>query len=90
MNDGYTSSKWGGITATGTTPKQGRTIAVDPSVIPLGTKVRIDFPAPFDYMDGTYIAEDTGSAIKGKKIDIYFDSVGVVKQFGKRQLKVSY
>ena len=59
--------KWaGGNTASGTKPTAGRTIAVDTKVIPFGTKVIID--------GHTYIAEDTGGAIKGNKIDIYFDS----------------
>lgn len=56
--------KWsGGNTASGTTPTAGRTIAVDPSVIPMGSQVVIN--------GHTYIAEDTGTAIKGKRIDIY-------------------
>lgn len=55
-----------GITATGTQAEAGRTIAVDPSVIPLGTQVIID--------GKTYVAEDTGGAIKGNKIDIFCDS----------------
>lgn len=59
--------KWaGGNTASGTKPTAGRTIAVDTSIIPFGTKVIID--------GHTYIAEDTGGAIKGKRIDIFFDS----------------
>ena len=59
--------KWsGGPTASGTIPTAGRTIAVDPNVIPLGSKVTID--------GHTYIAEDTGSAIKGNKIDMFFSS----------------
>ncbi len=59
--------KWsGGPTASGKMPQAGRTIATDPKVIPLGTKVIID--------GKTYTAEDTGSAIKGKRIDIYYNS----------------
>lgn len=59
--------KWaGGKTASGTTPTAGRTIAVDPKVIPLGSKVIID--------GHTYVAEDTGGAIKGNRIDMYFSS----------------
>lgn len=53
-------------TRSGTHPVQGRTIAVDPSVIPLGEKVIID--------GHTYIAEDTGGAVKGNHIDMYFSS----------------
>ena len=59
--------KWaGGKTASGTHPTEGRTIAVDPKVIPLGSKVMIN--------NHVYIAEDTGGAIKGNKIDIYVSS----------------
>lgn len=55
-----------GITFTGTTVEEGRTIAVDPKVIPLGWWV---------YIEGIGFrkAEDTGSAIKGRKIDVYYD-----------------
>ena len=56
----------GGPTASGTMPEEGRTIAVDPNVIPLGSKVIID--------GHTYIAEDTGGVIKGNRIDMYFNS----------------
>lgn len=59
-------NKSDGITATGTQATEGRTIAVDPSVIPYGTMVVID--------GHTYIAEDCGGAIKGNRIDIYMDS----------------
>ncbi len=54
---------WGANTATGTVPLPGRTIAVDPGVIPLGSKVEIN--------GHVYIAEDTGGAIRGNKIDIF-------------------
>lgn len=56
--------KSNGITATGTKVAANRTIAVDPRVIPLGSKVIID--------GNTYVAEDTGGAIKGNRIDMYF------------------
>lgn len=55
-----------GITATGTTATEGRTIAVDPSVIPYGTQVIIN--------GNVYTAEDCGGAIKGNRIDVYMNS----------------
>jgi 3D (Asp-Asp-Asp) domain-containing protein len=66
-----------GITYTGTKVEEGRTIAVDPSVIPLGWWV---------YIEGVGFrkAEDTGSAIKGNKIDVYFDDADEAP-FGKKR-----
>ena len=73
--------KWaGGKTASGTTPTAGRTIAVDTSVIPFGTKVVIN--------GNTYTAEDTGSAIKGNKIDVYFSSHQAALNFGRQSAEV--
>ena len=58
----------------------GRTIAVDPRVIPLGSKVR---------MNGReYVAEDTGGAIKGKRIDLFVDSHSEAMRFGKKLIEV--
>ena len=70
-------------TASGTTPKQGKTIAVDKNVIPLGSKVYIE-----GY--GEYIAEDTGSTIIGNRIDIYFESHQEALNFGRRKVKLSW
>lgn len=66
---------WYGMTFTGTKVTEGRTIAVDPKVIPLGWWV---------YIEGIGFrrAEDTGSAIKGNKIDIYFESEEHALKFG--------
>ena len=61
-------------TAGGTVPEEGRTIAVDPQVIPLGTTVVIDGHA--------YVAEDTGGAVKGNTIDIFFASHEEANQYG--------
>ena len=56
------------MTATGVTAKEGRTIAVDPNIIPYGSEIRIG-------NDPTvYIAQDTGSALIGNKtIDVYVE-----------------
>lgn len=66
-------------TATGTIPQQGRTIAVDPSVIPLGSKVKIG--------DTVYTAEDTGAAIKGNRIDIFFESHKEALDWGRQTVE---
>lgn len=55
-----------GNTYTGTKATANRTIAVDPDVIPLGTKVEID--------GREYIAEDIGGAVDGERVDIFFNS----------------
>lgn len=70
------------ITSTGTTPKAGRTIAVDPSVIPYGTKVYIPL------LGKTYIAEDCGGAIKGNKIDIFMASESQCNSWGVRNIEI--
>ena len=64
-----------GITKSGVRAVEGVTIAADPSVIPLGTEVTID-----GY--GEYIVQDTGSLIKGNKVDIYFEDHQVALEFG--------
>jgi cell wall-associated NlpC family hydrolase/3D (Asp-Asp-Asp) domain-containing protein len=61
-------------TASGTRPTEGRTIAVDRRLIPLGTKVRITCPS-YPQVNGVYVAEDVGGAIKSMRIDIYFDDM---------------
>ena len=68
-------------TATGTTPKAQRTIAVDPNKIPLGSIVYIE-----GY--GYFVAEDTGSAIKSNRIDIFINSHQEALQLGKRHANV--
>ena len=62
-------------TKLGTTLTEGRTIAVDSRVIPLGSRVYID-----GY--GLFIAEDTGSAIKGNRIDVAVSSHSRAYQLG--------
>lgn len=71
--------KTDGITSTGTTATEGRTIAVDPRVIPYGSTVTIY------YEDGTvhtYTAEDCGGAIKENRIDVFFSSHDAALAFG--------
>lgn len=70
----------GGATASGVMPTANNTIAVDTRVIPFGTKVIIN--------GITYTAEDTGSAIKGNKIDIYMSSHEEAVNFGVQYAEV--
>jgi 3D (Asp-Asp-Asp) domain-containing protein len=70
-----------GVTATGTMVQANRTIAVDPRIIPLGSKVLID--------GQIYIAEDTGGAIKGNRIDMYFSTHQEALNFGIRYKDVN-
>lgn len=59
-----------------------RVIAVDPSVIPLGSQVHIP-----GY--GTYIAGDTGSAIKGNRIDVHITDLNDAIAFGRRSMEIT-
>ncbi|HWK22918.1 MAG TPA: ubiquitin-like domain-containing protein [Ureibacillus sp.] len=80
----YTASCSGcsGVTATGLTLKDGmKVIAVDPSVIPLGTKVWVE-----GY--GNAIAADKGSAIKGNKIDVFIGSQQQADSWGRKKVRV--
>ncbi|WP_171028943.1 3D domain-containing protein [Vagococcus zengguangii] len=75
----------GNLTATGTVPTPGRTIAVDPSVIPLGSLVQITVPSMPQY-NGVYRAEDTGGAVHGNIIDIFFSNETDARNFGRRAI----
>lgn len=58
-----------------------KVIAVDPSIIPLGTKVYVE-----GY--GYAVAADTGSAIRGYKIDVFFSSTADALRWGNRRIKI--
>lgn len=78
--------KYWGITASGTRARPG-TVAVDPRVIPLGTKLYVEsLDGTKDY--GFAIAEDVGGAIKGMRIDLFFNTATEVRNFGRRDVKV--
>ncbi|MCI5605187.1 MAG: G5 domain-containing protein [Clostridia bacterium] len=80
-NGGYTVSAMGNPLGYGI-------VAVDPSVVPLGSKVYVT-SADGSWTYGVASAEDTGGAIKGNKIDLcYNSSVSEVNQFGRRSCVV--
>ena len=76
----YCCDEEDGITATGTVATAGRTIAVDPSIIPYGTQLIID--------GHTYTAEDCGGAIDGKTVDIFFNTHEEALQFGVQEVEI--
>ncbi|MED4134018.1 3D domain-containing protein, partial [Priestia megaterium] len=74
-----------GTTATGVNLKSNpnqRVIAVDPSVIPLGSKVYVE-----GY--GQAVAADTGGAIKGNRIDVFVSSDSAAQDWGRRSVKIT-
>lgn len=74
------SEGWGRSTSTGATARSNHTIAVDPRIIPYGSKVMID--------GIIYTAEDRGGGVKGNHIDVFYDSHSETKQHGVRYKEV--
>jgi 3D (Asp-Asp-Asp) domain-containing protein len=72
-----------GMTYSGSNALEGRTIAVDPGVIPIGATVFIDGI-------GVRTAEDTGSAIRGARIDVFMNDLGQARQFGVKKNVLVY
>lgn len=82
-NGGYT------LTATGAPLIVGETLAVDPSVIPLGSWVYLEFTdARLQCLNGVYHATDTGGAIKGNKVDVLVSSNALAYSYGVGSVKI--
>lgn len=78
------NDQWGDKTYLGTTIRPG-VVAVDPKVIPLGSRLYVQYPDGH----GEYkVAEDTGGAIKGNRIDIAIMDRGQATDFGIKPVKV--
>jgi 3D (Asp-Asp-Asp) domain-containing protein len=60
-------------------------IAADPSVLPLGSRVRLEHPG----YSGEYLVADTGGAIRGRRIDIWTPSASEAMRFGRRTVKLT-
>lgn len=73
--------KSNGITASGEKAVEGKTIAADTNKLPFGTQVMID--------GNIYTVQDRGSAIKGNRIDIYFDTHEKALKFGRQTKEVT-
>lgn len=82
-DDVQSQGKWVGQTASGIKPQVG-VIAVDPKIIPLGTELYIE-----GYNNNKIcIAGDTGGAIKGYKVDLFYDTKNECMEFGRRNIKI--
>jgi 3D (Asp-Asp-Asp) domain-containing protein len=73
-----------GRTASGRPVARGL-IAADPSVLPLGTRVRVEAGS----FTGEYVVADTGGAVKGHRIDIWTPTAREAFQFGRRAVKLT-
>ena len=73
-----------GRTAAGTRARPG-IVAADPTVLPLGSQVHILYAGAYS---GVYRVEDTGRAIRGRRLDVYIANHAEAKRFGRRRLSV--
>jgi 3D (Asp-Asp-Asp) domain-containing protein len=82
----YTATAYSlrGRTASGKPVSRGL-IAADPSVLPLGTRVRVEAGT----FSGEYVVADTGGAVKGRRIDIWTPTAREALQFGRRVVKLT-
>ena len=79
---------WAGVTSTGMPMGYG-VIAVDPTVIPYGTKMYNE-SADGKYIYGYAIAGDCGGAIKGKRVDLFYWSKAQCNEFGRRAVNIYF
>lgn len=71
-----------GLTFSGTKAMEGRTIAVDPRRIPLGSLVFIEELKEYR------VAEDTGGAVRGSHIDLYMEDLSRAVRWGIRRVRI--
>lgn len=74
------SSGWGGRTSSGAIARANHTVAVDPRVIPYGTRLMVN--------GVVYTAEDMGSGVNGKHLDIYYNTHGEARLQGVQYAEV--
>jgi rare lipoprotein A len=74
-----------GVTASGAHTRVG-SVAADPRVLPLGTKIRVTNAGPYS---GVYVVTDTGSQVKGHHIDLFVPLRAAAREFGKKLVLVS-
>ena len=69
-----------GITATGVKAKANRTVAADPNILPYGTEILCGM--------GEFVVEDCGGAIKGNRVDFFFDTHEEALKFGRQEFTI--
>jgi 3D (Asp-Asp-Asp) domain-containing protein len=74
-----------GETASGKQTREGRTVAADPKILPIGTRVEIDGAGPYS---GVYTVQDSGRKIKGLELDIFIDDPAEARKFGRQPVRV--
>ena len=74
-----------GTTASGEETQAGRTIAADPDVLPLGTRILVSVAGKYS---GQYVVTDTGRLVRGRRLDIFMESYKQAKRFGVRPVTV--
>ncbi len=77
----------GSVTATGARPVNKKTIAADPAVLPMGSRIRLTRLG--QSYDGVYTVNDTGGRIKGRRIVLYIRDCREAVRFGRRSATVS-
>jgi 3D (Asp-Asp-Asp) domain-containing protein len=77
----------GSVTATGARPLNKKTIAADPTVLPMGSRIRLTRLG--QSYDGVYVVNDTGARIRGRRIDLYIRDCDEAIRFGRRSATVS-
>jgi 3D (Asp-Asp-Asp) domain-containing protein len=76
----------GHVTAAGTAPTR-QTVAADPAVLPLGTRISISGLG--GRYNGQYVVMDTGSRIRGHRIDLFMRDCREAVRFGRRSARVT-
>lgn len=72
--------KTDGITSIGVKAEENRTVAADPKVLPYGTEILCGM--------GEFVVEDCGGAIKGNRVDFFFDTHEEALKFGRQEFTI--
>jgi 3D (Asp-Asp-Asp) domain-containing protein len=74
-----------GETKSGKQTREGRTVAADPDILPMGTHIQIQGAGAYS---GNYVVHDTGPKVQGREVDIFIDNPAEAKRFGKKKVRV--